>query len=196
MSTAPNGKAVIEGLVDETKALVEAATARERQLELIDPVSPEEMSEAQEQLGFGAKRLAVLHQARENRRGRKPGSRNRRTQEFVDYLRTFGPDPAVTLMQIQGTPAEILAERSAAMDPDKRRLSYGDAQALRVRCAETLMPYFHGKQPVKVEVGIDGDFNLLIPGVNIGAADAASAAAGTFLLDADYLEAREDGGDV
>lgn len=193
MSTGADGKAVVETMIGETKTLVETARARERQLELIDPVSPEEMSEAQEQLGAGAKRLAVLHQARENRRGRRPGSRNKRTQEFVDYLRTFGPDPAVTLMQIQGTPAEILAERSAAMDTDKRRLSYGDAQALRVRCAETLMPYFHGKQPVKVEVGIDGDFNLLIPGVNIDAADAASAAAGTFLLEADYLDADEEG---
>jgi hypothetical protein len=193
VSTGADGKAVVETMIGETKTLVEAARARERQLELIDPVSPEEMADAQAQLGKNAKRLAVLHQARENRRGRRPGSRNKRTQEFVDYLRTFGPDPAVTLMQIQGTPAEILAERSAAMDPDKRRLSYGDAQALRVRCAETLMPYFHGKQPVKVEVGIDGDFNLLIPGVNIDAADAASAAAGTFLLEADYLDADEEG---
>lgn len=178
-------------MVDQTKALVESEAARARQLELLDPVSPEEMAEAQEQLGANAKRLAVLHQARENRRGRKPGSRNRRTQEFVDYLRQFGPDPAVTLMQIQGTAPEILVERSAAMDPAKRRLSYGDATALRVRCAETLMPYFHGKQPVKVEVGLDGDFNLLIPGVNISPQDAESAAGGSFVLEADYVDVED-----
>lgn len=140
----------------DAKALVEAAAAEEEQFDLLEPLTAEEMAEAQEELGPRAGRLAVVRQAREQRRGRPRGSRNRRTDDFVRYLSQFGPDPAVVLAQIAGTPEEVMVERSAQMDPVKRRLSWGDARALRVRAAETLMPYYHGKQPVKVDATIRG----------------------------------------
>lgn len=140
----------------DAKRELEAATAEEEQLDLLDPISPEEMADAQEQLGASAGRIAVLRQARVNRRGRPKGARNRRTDDMVNYLSQFGPDPAVALMQIIATPPEVLVERSAAMDPPKKRLSYGEAQGMRVRAAETVMPYFHGKQPVRVDATIRG----------------------------------------
>lgn len=155
----PGGKADADAAVAEAKALVDAAEAVEtEQLDLLaEPITTEEMLQARERLGPKAGNLTVLREAREERkRGRTPGSRNRRTDDFVRYLSQFGPDPAVVLMQIVGTPPEVMVEQSAALDPVKRRLSLGDAQALRVRAAETLMPYFHGKQPVRVDATIRG----------------------------------------
>lgn len=162
--------------------MLRAEAERARQLELLDPVTPEEMAIAQEELGHGAGKLAVLRHARDSRKGRKPGSRNKRSDDFEKYIRGFGQDPAVTLMQIQSTPAEVLMDRSHALDNEKRKMTYGEAQALRVRCAEALMPYMHSKKPVAVDLSIDGDFTLLIPGVNVSEEDARQAAAGQFQL--------------
>ena len=141
----PGGKAAARDLAGETHALVTKRRAQEEQLALLDPVAPEDMARAQEELGPDAGHLAVLDHARGKRKGRKPGSQNKRTEDFERYIRQFGRDPAITLMEIQSTPAEVLVERSKQIDPQKRRMSYADAQALRVRCAEGLMPYLHGK---------------------------------------------------
>jgi hypothetical protein len=150
------GKTVAEDLVAQSKEIFEAARAEEQQLDLLEPISPEEMAMAHEELGPNAGNIAVLQHARLKRKGRPPQSRNKRTDEFEAYIRQFGSDPAVTLMKIQATEAEMLVERSRLLDPVKRRMSYGDAQALRVRCAEALMPYLHGKKPVTVDATIRG----------------------------------------
>jgi hypothetical protein len=100
---------------------------------------------------------------------------------------SHGRHPAVTLMQIQSTP-EVLVERSAAIDPVKRRLSYGDAQNLIARCADILMPYIEGKKPISVAIDAKGDFNLLIPGFNISEGDARAAADGDFVIDGQLVE--------
>lgn len=169
-------------MVSQSRDLLREAAAKERQLEMLDPITPEEMALAQAELGPRAGNIAVLQHARAARRGRPKGSRNRRSDDFARYIGAFGQDPAITLMQIQSTPPEVLVERSKAMDPDKRRMSYGDAQALRVRCAEALIPYIHSKKPVAVDLGVSGDFNLIIPGLNVTEEDASAAAAGTFVL--------------
>ena len=59
-------------------------------------------------------------------------------------------------MQIQSTAPEELVNRSEMLDPAKRRMSYADAQALRIRCAEALMPFIHSKKPVAVDATIRG----------------------------------------
>lgn len=160
MSTKPaakdGGKLVADELLAQSKALFEAAVAEEEQLDLLDPVSPEDMALAQEELGANAGNIAVLQHARKKKQGRPVGARNKRTDDFEAYIRQFGSDPAVTLMEIQSTAPEMLVERSRQIDPIKRRMSYADAQALRVRCAEGLMPYLHGKMPVTVDATIRG----------------------------------------
>lgn len=185
MSTDPHKntgeKGAAERLVQENKDLIEGARRHEaQQLELLGVPDPEAMAAAREKLGPKAGHLTVLEEAR--KAGRPKGSRNRRTEDFRRFILAHGQHPALTMMQIQNTPPEVLVERSAAIDPPKRRMSYGDAQALRVRCAEGLMPFIESKQPVAVELGIDGDFNLLIPGINISNQDAAAAAEGSFVL--------------
>lgn len=196
MSSADGDKAVTEMALAQAKAQFAAAQAEQAQLQLLEPLSAEEIHDARERLGHGAGTVTVMRDAREARKGRggrKPGSRNRRTEDFSRYIRQFGRDPAVTLMEIQATPPEELVARSELLDPAKRRMSYADAQSLRVRCAEALMPYIHAKKPVAVDLSVEGDFNLLIPGVNIDPADARRAAEGTFVLDGAFLEVDQDG---
>lgn len=198
MSTDPGakvgGKTVADELVRQSKDIVERAKVEARQFDFLDPLTPEEMAEAQERLGPNAGNLAVLKEAR-SARGRPKGAKNRRSDDFAKFILSHGTHPAVTMMQIQTTPPEVLVERSRQIDPIKRRLSYGDAQAMRVRCAEALLPYIEAKKPVAVELDAKGDFNLLIPGVNIGADDAVKAAKGEYVLEADYVDIDEDGAD-
>lgn len=183
------GKGVAEQLVGQSKTLVEQSRRREEQLGMFDPVTPEEMADAQGRLGPNAGNMAVLQEARRGR-GRPKNSRNKRSSDFAAFILSHGTHPAITMMQIQSTPPEVLVERSRQIDPVKRRLSYGDAQALRVRCAEGLLPYIESKKPVAVELDAKGDFNLLIPGVNISPDDADAMAAGTFtfLPAGDFVE--------
>lgn len=191
MSTDPGGKAWADGAVRAGKdALEDARTGGEPEQMALLP-TPEEMADAhhflaQDRRGGVVPVREVLGEAR--KRGRKPGSRNRRTDDFARWILSHGQHPAVTLMQIQSTPPEVLVERSAAMDSPKRRLTYGDAQNLRARCADILMPYLEGKKPIAVEHSVNGDFNLLIPGLNISDADARLAAAGEFVIDADVVQ--------
>lgn len=197
MSTEPGGKEWAQGAVGEAKALVEGTRgSAPEQLQFLP--TPEDMQDAERYLrqdtGRSPEQSAVLAEARK-RAGRKPGSRNRRTDDFARYILQFGQHPAITMMQIQATPAEVLVERSAAMDPAKRRLSYGDAQALRIRCAEGLLPYIEGKKPVAVDISVNGDYNLLIPGLNISEDDARRAADGQFVLDAEFVEFDGEGGE-
>lgn len=152
----PGGKGAAEVLVAEAKRLVEEAAVEQEQLDLLDPMTAEEMALAHEQIGPNAQPLAVLKQARENRKGRKPGSRNRRTDDFAAYLGQFGPDPAIALMRIVAESEDAMVARSAQIDPVKRKLSWADARSMRIRAAEALLPYFHGKQPVRIDATIRG----------------------------------------
>lgn len=154
-------------MMDGAKSLFEAARAEERQLEMLDPVTPEEMAEARELLGADVGRLTVLRHARERRRGRPKGSKNKRTEDFARYLLGFGQDPAITMMQIQSTPPEVLIEASqqpkvhsfrkdGTANVVTERMTYAEAQALRIRCAEGVMPFIHSKKPIAVDATIRG----------------------------------------
>jgi len=158
---------VARDAVDTSRALLEAAAAEEVQLDLLDPPTPEEIAEAREELGPEAGDLSVVRLARSTRRsvGRPAGVRNRRTDDFERYIRSFGQDPAVTMMQIQTTPPEVLIEASKRsvtkivkdrLVTVEESMSYGEAQSLRIRCAEGLMPFVHSKKPVAIDARILG----------------------------------------
>lgn len=155
MSTDSGDKAVANAALGETKAIVDAAAAEEEQLDLLEPLTAEEIYDARETLGPLAGLVAVQREARA-RRGRPKGSRNKRTDDFARYISQFGRDPAITLMEIQSTPPEELVARSQLLDPIKRRMSFGDALSLKVRCAEALMPFIHAKKPVAIDATIRG----------------------------------------
>ena len=156
MSTETGDKAVARAMVDQTKALLAEARAEQEQLELLEPLTAEELDDARVAAGPGAGMVSVMREARQRRAGRPANVRNRRTDDFVKYIAQFGQDPAITLMQIQSTMPEELVARSKVMDGPKRQMSYADAQALRIRCAEALMPYLHSKKPVAIDATIRG----------------------------------------
>lgn len=178
----------------DAKALVEQARAHEaEQLDLLGVPDPEDIVMARETLGRQAGPVAVLQEAR--RRGRPKGVGNRRNDDFRKYILGFGQHPAITLMQIQSTPAEVLVERSAAMDPPKRRMTIGDAEQLRVRCAESLLPYIEGKQPVRVDMSFSGVADLFIEGVTHTAEEMADIMDAEFAPVPDSDDVDDDGED-
>lgn len=95
-------------------------------------------------------------EGRFGRVGRKPGTKNRRTGDVQRYLRQFGPDPAVALMRMLARPAEMLAEEMGC-----KKLEALDRQ---IRIAAELLPYFHGKKPVDVNVHTTGHMTLIMDG--------------------------------
>lgn len=155
--------AVAQEFVSDAKSQIEAAREGEaRQSDLFGAPSPEAMLEAREVLGPNAGALAVASEAR--RRGRKPGSRNKASQEFKRWILSYGQHPAVTLMQIQSTPEEVLIERSKLAGDGKRKMTVHEASSLRVRCAEALMPFLESKQPVAVDMSFSGLSHLVMAG--------------------------------
>ena len=167
MSTETGDAKFTADAVAQAKALLDARASEEEQLSLIDPVTAEDMVEAREALGPGAGRFAVVRAARDRKRGRPPGARNKRTDDFARYIMGFGQHPAITMMQIQSTEPELLIEASQqekvhsfrkSGEPNVviERMTYEAAQALRVRCAEGLLPYLESKKPVAIDATIRG----------------------------------------
>ena len=168
MSTHETGDAAIAAeAVRQVKDLLAEQTAAEEQLELLAPVSAEEMAEAREALGPNAGRLTVLKVARERRRGRPQGAKNKRTDDFARYILSFGQHPAITMMEISSAQPEVLIEASQqpkvhSFQKDgtpnvvTERMTYAEAQALRVRCAEGLLPYIESKKPVAIDATVRG----------------------------------------
>lgn len=155
MSTDSGDKAVVKAVVDQAKAMLADAAEQEEQLDLLEPLTADDIEAARARLGMGAGKVAVLREARRGR-GRPKGVPNRRTEDFRRYLLRFGQHPAITMMQIQSTPAEELVAQSNLIDVPKRQMSLHDAQSLRVRCAEALLPYLESKQPVAVDATFRG----------------------------------------
>lgn len=193
MSTPDTGDALIaREAVQSAKDLIAERAAREEQLSLLDPVSPEDILEARQALGPEAGNLALLTEARERRRGRPAGSRNKRTDDFARYIMGFGQHPAITLMQIQSTAPEVLVENSKHEKVHSfrkdgtpnlviERMTYDAAQSLRVRCAEALMPYLESKKPVAIDMSFTGVGDLVIEGVTHTRDEIADLIEGDFM---------------
>lgn len=205
MSTPETGdRAVADQFLSQAKDLVDAARAEEEQLDLLEPVTPEEMLEAREAMGPLAGKLAVLRHARERKRGRPKGARNKRTDDFARYLLGFGQHPAITMMQIQATPPEVLIENSRrrvtkvikggkgqadkVVEIEEETLTYEGAQSLRLRASEGLMPYLESKKPVAVDMTFSGVADLVIEGVTHSRAELEDLVDGEF-LPVDYEDA-------
>ena len=191
MSTDPKTSSGDEALAAHARELLIAGAQRlEEQLTLLPDA--EAVLEARDELGGDAGPLTVVRRAgeiMERRAGRPKGSRNKRTEEFRRYIGSFGQDPAITLMQIQSTPPELLIARSAQEDSAKRRMTYGEALDKVIRCAEALMPYFHSKQPVAIDMSFSGLSDLIIAGVTHSDSEVGD------IVNADFVESDLPGED-
>ena len=167
MSTKHGISGVTDDILRDAQRQVAEAQVEEEQLDMLDPISPEEMQEAREALGPNVGRVSVLRHARERKRGRPLHSKNRNTEDFARWLLQFGHHPAITLMRVQSTPPEILVEQSRrqvqkltkrghVVTVEEETLTYEGAVDRTLRAAEALMPYFASKKPVAVDHTING----------------------------------------
>lgn len=82
--------------------------------------------------------------------GRPPGARNKRTEEWIAYLRHKG---------YSKPPLEVLAELYSATEAElvkDHKVKPEDAAKLRRDCAVAAAPYWHQKQPMAVSVDAKG----------------------------------------
>lgn len=115
--------------------LMQGATlpAGGEQLGLLDPIAP----------AGEPPRASIEGQLRQGP-GRRPGSRNRRTQEMVDYLLSKYPIPLEGLLRIASMSIdEIRAELKCDA------LEAGQERRLALIAA---LPYIHQRQPIAVDV--------------------------------------------
>lgn len=166
----------IQQTLDQAGRDFAADVAREEQLDLLNPVTAEEMVEAREELGPDAGHMTVLRHARERRRGRPLGAKNKRSDDLAKYLLQFGEDPLVGAMRLATAAPEVLIEASKQEKVHSfskageariviERLTYGEAVALQMRARELIAPYIHGKKPVQVVHDFSGLKDLVIEGV-------------------------------
>jgi hypothetical protein len=194
----------IQQQLDDVRKGLQADADREaaQQLDLLEPISPEEMVEAREELGPDAGRLTLLRHARERRRGRPLGAKNKRTDDLARYLLQFGEDPLVGAMRLATTQPEILIEASKqekvhsfskAGEPRIviERMTYSEAQALIMRARELIAPYVHGKKPVQLVHDFSGLRDLVIEGVTHTREEVEDIVNADFLEIEDQREGRE-----
>ncbi|WP_308815555.1 hypothetical protein [Sphingomonas sp. GV3] len=193
MSTDLTGDAAIgRAIMTDAQAQLDAERAQAEQLDLLDPITPEDVWAVREDLGADASPTDVTREARARKRGRPAGARNRRTDDLERWLLSHGQHPAVTLMQIQSTAPEVLMEASKRRKVHSFRkdgtpnvvvehMTYEAAQSLRARCADILMPYLVGKKPITVDMNFSGVADMFIEGVTHSADEM------TEIMDAEYL---------
>lgn len=193
MSTKLTGDAAIgHEIVSSVQDQLDAAQVDAEQLDLLEPVTPEDIWDARETLGSDATHQQVTGLARDRKRGRPRGARNKRTDDFERYILSFGQHPAITLMQIQSTAPEVLMEASkrhkvhsfqkdGTANVVVEHMTYEAAQSLRVRCADIMLPYIEGKKPLKVDMSFSGVADLVIEGVTHTRAEVDD------IVDAEFL---------
>lgn len=92
--------------------------------------------------------------------GRPPGSRNKRTQDWVDFIGARYRSPLLFLAETFTRPVELLARELGTTKLE--------AFKLQVDAAKNLAPFVHQKQPLAVQVSASGEVLLTIvaPGVS------------------------------
>jgi len=88
--------------------------------------------------------------------GRPKGSRNKRTDEWVDYLLRGRRPPLLVLAETYSRPVDQLAKELS--------ITKGEAFKLQLLAAKELAPYVHQKQPLAVQVDARGVVTLVIGG--------------------------------
>lgn len=198
MSTDLTGDAAIgHAIMTDVQQQLDADRVEAEQLDLLEPVTPEDIWAAREDLGADATPNEVTKAARARKRGRPAGARNRRTDDLERWLLAHGQHPAKTLMEIQSTAPEVLMEASKRRKVHSfqkdgtpnvvvEHMTYEAAQSLRARCADMLMPYLVGKKPITVDMNFSGVADMFIEGVTHSADEMAE------IMDAEYLPVGDD----
>lgn len=127
--------------------------------------------------------------------GRPPGARNKRTEEWTEYILSRHKSPLVFLAEQYTKSLKELVEELKC-DPL-------DARKLQVQAARDLAPYVHQKQPVAMEIEGKGRVLLIasgLPGAPELSSDALTALGlavggdGGVLVDGEPVDAGDDEG--
>lgn len=109
-------------------------------------------------------------------RGRPPGAKNKRTEEWTEYLLGRYPSPLIGLAEIAFRPLTDLAEELGFNNPGPDGIALRRAkpqellELLRLQrdCMKELAPYLHQKQPMAIDGGEHGLIHLTIGQVGGG----------------------------
>lgn len=93
--------------------------------------------------------------------GRPPGSKNKNTQEWRDFILGKYTSPLVVLAEAYSRPVHVLAA--------ELKCSLEDAFKLQIAAAKELAPYVHQKMPQAIEAGENGLIHLTINALGGGA---------------------------
>jgi hypothetical protein len=198
-----SGPGQLQQTLDGVAKAHAADVAAEQQMSMLDPVSPEEMVEAREELGPDAGHMSVLRLARERRRGRPKGAKNRRSDDLAKYLLQFGEDPLVGAVRLASTPPEVLIEASKQEKVHSfskggapriviERMTYAEANALIMRARELVAPYIHGKKPVAIVHDFSGLKDLVIEGVTHSREEVEDIVQADFIAIEDQSDAADE----
>lgn len=116
-------------------------------------------------------------------RGRKPGSKNKATEDWLEFIRRLHGDPMLALSRVMNMhPTEIA-----------REMGISDVDAFRgwKDIVLGLMPYFHRKQPIAIEADDGGQ--VIVVGVSRALATKIMASGqGDNVLEADFVDVERE----
>ena len=141
---------VIRQRHDELKKALKAGEALPAQLPLL-PVSESEAVD-------GADGTDPAEGQGRRGPGRPAGSRNRRTQDWVDYILAKYPSPLEALASCYARSVDVLMA--------ELKCSRLDAYKIQQAAAANLAPYIHQKQPMAMQIEGKGMVQLIIQGVD------------------------------
>jgi hypothetical protein len=175
MSTETGLTAIIADAMSKNRTAQASSCLTTTQEDLFEPFTSEDILRARDVIGSDAGALALLDEARSQRRGRPKGALNKDTEDTVAYLSQFGPDPAVAAMKIIATPPEILIERSrrevtrisksGALVTYIEEMSLAEAMAINMRMITEMLPFWHGKKAIVIDKRVHHDGLLVVAGV-------------------------------
>lgn len=92
--------------------------------------------------------------------GRPKGSKNKRTEDWTDFILRHYPSPLEALARIYSMSAQQLA--------DELKCTRLEAIKVQASAAMALLPYMHSKQPIAVEIDSKGVVTLVVTGAQPG----------------------------
>ncbi len=107
------------------------------------------------------------------KRGRRKGSRNRRTEAVVSWLLAQHRHPLSVMMEAYSMTPQALADRLGLVEPDLLEVF-----KLQLRMAEAVAPYVAQRQPQAVQVDARSAISLSFEGVSLPARGEGLVVAG------------------
>lgn len=99
--------------------------------------------------------------------GRKPGSRNKRTEEVTRWLLSQGRHPILVMMEAYGQSPQELCIRIGILTPTADQLL--DVFKLQLRMAEAVAPYVAQRQAQAIQLDGKGGLTIAFEGVSLPA---------------------------